>query len=90
MLTEHIILSAVARKCPVLEGQLAQDEFGTWCLEKGGWEPVGWVEMHPAEGSAAWVEWPLPPVVPGFGENGLYGVVQICSTLPAALQVQPL
>lgn len=56
MLTEHIILSAVARKCPVLEGQLAQDEFGTWCLEKGGWEPVGWVEMHPAEGSAAWVE----------------------------------
>lgn len=28
-------------------------------------------------------------VVAGFGENGFYRAVRICSALPAALQVQP-
>lgn len=51
---------------------------------------MGWAEMHPAEGSAAWVEWLLSLVVAGFGENGPYRAVWICSALPAAPQVQPL
>ena len=73
------------------EGQLAQEEFGKLCLEEGAGEPLGWAELHPAEGNAACTEW-SPPLLAARPlsreEKYLYRTAQICSALPAALPVQ--